>query len=347
MEYTGHRKFFYVLVVVPKALFMLRSHNVSQQVRWRDGCLASWVASYWPILFPCPSWASSSSIWTPISIGGATSTICRLRWLLGFVVFSQSPVGNLNAIPGFLDFFPGSSAYDLVRFRQCLLFFGECQDLASVSTTGSVGVVVSEGGCEEYLRDRSSCKDLVCAVSHVNLEVGADGRCVHLARMWYVVPQYCGGSSVNSCAIGVLTICLVALCWQLLWSVIACYLNSGCGFQFGRQAAWRPGAIGWCRLDGWWHCVGSCCGLCLLGTWALDAGLKLGRQAAWRPSAIWLVSSRWLVALCRQLLWFVIAWYLGSGCGAQIRSSSCLAAGYNSNGVVKLVGGTVQAVAVF
>ena len=33
---------------------------------------------------------------------------------------------------------------------------------------------------------------------------------------------------------------------------------------------------------------------------------------------------------------------LGSVCGALIRSSSCLAAGYNSNGVVKLVGGTVQ-----
>ena len=40
MEYTGHRKFFYVLVVVPEVLFMLRSHNVSQQVRWRDGCWA-------------------------------------------------------------------------------------------------------------------------------------------------------------------------------------------------------------------------------------------------------------------------------------------------------------------
>ena len=40
MEYTGHRNFFYVLVVVPEELFMLRSHNVSQQVRWRDGRLA-------------------------------------------------------------------------------------------------------------------------------------------------------------------------------------------------------------------------------------------------------------------------------------------------------------------
>ena len=38
---------------------------------------------------------------------------------------------------------------------------------------------------------------------------------------------------------------------------------------------------------------------------------------------------------------------LGSVCGALIRSSSCLAAGYFWNGVVKLVGGTLQAVAVF
>ena len=34
MEYTGHRIFFYVFVVVPE---------VSQQVRWRDGCLAKLV----------------------------------------------------------------------------------------------------------------------------------------------------------------------------------------------------------------------------------------------------------------------------------------------------------------
>ena len=37
--------------------------------------------------------------------------------------------GNLNAIPGFLDF--------------------------------SVGVVVSEGGCGRYMRNRSSCEGLV------------------------------------------------------------------------------------------------------------------------------------------------------------------------------------------
>ena len=38
---------------------------------------------------------------------------------------------------------------------------------------------------------------------------------------------------------------------------------------------------------------------------------------------------------------------LGLWLRAQTRSSSCLAAGLNRDGVVKLVGGTVQAVAVF
>ena len=44
---------------------------------------------------------------------------CELN---GSVFFIHSSVDNLNAIPGFLDFFPGSSAYDFVRVRQCLLF---------------------------------------------------------------------------------------------------------------------------------------------------------------------------------------------------------------------------------
>ena len=45
----------------------------------------------------------------------------------------------------------------LVKFTVCY-FFGECQDSASVPVMGSVVVVVSEGGCGRYLRDRSSCK---------------------------------------------------------------------------------------------------------------------------------------------------------------------------------------------
>ena len=53
---------------------------------------------------------------------------------------------------------------------------------------------------------------------------------------------------------------LVALCKQLLCSVIARSLGSGCGLRLGRQAAWRPGY----NRDGvvssdWWHCACSCC----------------------------------------------------------------------------------------
>ena len=79
--------------------------------------------------------------------------------------FFHSSVDNLNAIPGFLVFFPGSSAYDFVRVRQCKSVRIWLQSLRR-----AVLVWSSEGGCGRYLRDRSSCKDLVCAVSHVNLE---------------------------------------------------------------------------------------------------------------------------------------------------------------------------------
>ena len=48
-----------------------------------------------------------------------------------------------------------------------------------------------------------------------------------------------------------------------------------------------------------------------------------------------------------QLLFAVIAGNLGSGCGACVRSSFCLAAGGNNRaGVILIVGGTVLAVVV-
>ena len=150
--------------------------------------------------------ASSSSIWTPTSNGSVTSSstlttvtlrLCGLQPLFGRQLVRHS------RIP---DFFPNNTAHDFVCFggssfdmncdggilrlrrvvlrlgeRDCVdggvlvnftvfYFFGECQDSASVPVMGSVVVVVSEGGCGRYLRDRSSCKDLVSAVSHVNLE---------------------------------------------------------------------------------------------------------------------------------------------------------------------------------
>ena len=49
---------------------------------------------------------------------------------------------------------------ELVKFSVCY-FFGECEDSASAPTTGSVVVVVSEGGCGRYPLDRSSCEGLV------------------------------------------------------------------------------------------------------------------------------------------------------------------------------------------
>ena len=147
---------------------------------------------------------------------------------------------------------------ELVKFTVCY-FFGECQDSVSVPVMGSV-VVVVKNGCGRYLRDRLSCKDLVCAVSHVNLD-----------------------------------------CWSG-WSMRAS------GPHVLRRATVLLRIIGEIRVrleccqSVWWHCAGSCCDLWLLGTWALDAGLNLGRQAAWRPGAIGVVSSRWLVARCLQLL---------------------------------------------
>ena len=79
-----------------------------------------------------------------------------------------------------------------------------------------------------------------------------------------------------------------------------------------------------------------------------DCGLKLSRQAAWRLGAIGMVSSGWLAALCRQLLCLkVTARYLGSSYGFKLGRQAAWRPGCNRNGVVKLVGGTLQAVAVF
>ena len=61
-----------------------------------------------------------------------------------------------------------------------------------------------------------------------------------------------------------------------------------------------------------------------------------------------MVLSSWLAALCKQLLYFkVTARYLGSDCGLKLGRQAAWRPGIFWNGVVKLVGGTVQAVAVF
>ena len=142
---------------------------------------------------------------------------------------------------------------------------------------------------------------------------------------------------------------LAALCKQLLClTVIARYLGSGYGLILGRQAAWRPGTIGMVSSS----LLAALCKqlLCLkviaryLGS---DCGLILGRQAAWRPGSIGMVSSSLVGGTVQAVAVFKSnCEVLGLWLRAHTRSSSCVAAGYNRDGVVRLVGGVMQAVAV-
>ena len=69
---------------------------------------------------------------------------------------------------------------DFVKFSDCY-FFGDREDSASAPTTGSVVVVVSEGGCGRYSRDRSSLKAWCETSSHVKVELVVDA-CGRLTR---------------------------------------------------------------------------------------------------------------------------------------------------------------------
>ena len=80
----------------------------------------------------------------------------------------------------------------------------------------------------------------------------------------------------------------------------------------------------------------------IAGTWALAAGSN---------SVVKLLGGRVQSGRCRQVCWrhcAAVAVFksncevLGLWLRAQTRSSSCLAAGYNRDGVVKFVGGSVQ-----
>ena len=75
--------------------------------------------------------------------------------------------------------------------------------------------------------------------------------------------------------------------------------------------------------------------------WQVSSVKCLHFESSWRPGRIGIVSSvGW--RHFRQLLCGVRE-ELGLWLRAQTRSSSCLAAGVQSDGVVELVGGTVQA----
>ena len=137
---------------------------------------------------------------------------------------------------------------ELVKFT-VFYFFGECQGSASVPVMGSVVVVVSEGGCGRYLRDRSSWKDLVCSVSHVNLESFSGWS---MRVLWRII----GEIRVRWCVVSLLggTVLAVAeICGCLVLGLWMPGFNSVVKLLGGRVQS------GWCRLDCWWHCVGSCC----------------------------------------------------------------------------------------
>ena len=116
--------------------------------------------------------------------------------------------------------------------------------------------------------------------------------------------------------------CLVALCKQLLCSVIAWYLGSGCGLILDRQAAWRPG-FSWVGvvkvIGGTVQAVAVFSDCEVLGS---GCGLRLGRQAAWRPGYIWVG---------------VVKVIGGTVQAVAVRGPWALAAG--SDSVVKLLGG--------
>ena len=126
------------------------------------------------------------------------------------------------------------------------------------------------------------------------------------------------------------------------WRVFFGESQSCCGLSLAASCMWCPTGLGVLslrvKLFGGWRCIqvssqwlvalcrqllfSDCFGL---GLWLLDLSSVVKLLGGW--CVIGLVSSSWLVALCKQLLCPVIVCCLGSGCGAQTRSSSCLAAG--------------------
>ena len=135
-------------------------------------------------------------------------------------------------------------------------------------------------------------------------------------------------------AVAVFCDCLVLGLWMRASTRSSSCLAAGC----------NRGGVVWI-VGGTVLAVAVFCDCLNLGLWmrGLNSVVKLlgGRVQSRLVSSSWLVASVLAVAVICDCL------ALGSVCGAQTRSSSCLAAGYNSGGVVKLVGGTVHAVAVF
>ena len=126
---------------------------------------------------------------------------------------------------------------------------------------------------------------------------------------------------------------LTALCKQLLClKVTARYLGSGCGLKLGRQAAWRPGTIGMVSSSLLAApCKQLLCLKVIAETWALAAGSNsvvklLGGRVSILAGVVKLVGGTvQAVAVFKS-----DCKVLGLWLRAQTRSSSCLAAGFQS-----------------
>ena len=142
---------------------------------------------------------------------------------------------------------------------------------------------------------------------------------------------------------------LAASCKQLLClRATALHLGFDCGLRLGRQVAWRLGTS-WMVLSSW---LAALCKqlLYLKATaryWDSDCGLKLSRQAAWRPGTFgWCCQVGWRHSASNCCVLKVIARYLGSAEGSD-SVVKLLGGRVHSGWCRQLVGGTVQAVAVF
>ena len=290
---------------------------------------------------------------------------------------------------------------ELVKFNVCY-FFGECKIGFGPMTGSVVGVVVFEGGCGRYLRDRSSCENWCETTSHVKMErwsgwsmrvTGGPHVVRRATELWEssVKPDVSTSQGVRSafcCCVMVAcysgSVCRVRARSLSFWRprcnrggvvktvdgtvqfacVCGCvFSGSVCGVRARSSSSWRPR----CNRGGVVRTVDGTVqfaavlrlrvlGLCM---WGLSSvvkllggrgaivvvsssrlmtlcilllfvvacnsgsvcGFELGRQAAWRPRGNHGGVVKTLVTLC-SLLVFVIACYLGSLCGVQARPSS-------------------------
>ena len=110
-----------------------------------------------------------------------------------------------------------------------------------------VGIVTLVGGTVQGNHARSSS----CLAAGV-----PSGWCRHIG-WWHCSRKSC---SVVKLLGGRGAFGLVSSHW-----LVALFME----IMLGRQAAWRPGCLGWCCLIGWWHCSWKSCSVVGLAVWCL------------------------------------------------------------------------------